>query len=463
MKVALYPRVSTQEQAAHGSSISEQTERMKSYCSAMGWEVYKVYTDAGFSGSNMNRPALQELLRAVSNHEVDKVLVYKLDRLSRSQRDTLELIEDHFLKNGVDFVSMSENFDTGTPLGRAMIGILAVFAQLEREQIKERMMMGKEARAKKGKYAGGGNDPIGYDYRDGKLITNESEKEQIRKIYFLFLSGYSPTQITDEMNRLGFRTKYGEWKDVRVRIVLRSKLYLGYTSYRRRWTKGEHEAFITEEEYAEVQSILDDRREEFFQGKRKGSAYLTGLVVCGRCGARYQKRTTMITLKDGTKKECTYYCCNSRLKKNRQVVKDPECRNKNWRMQDLDNLVFGELRKLRFEPTDSPKESPEALEKEMKSIEKQVSRLIDLYSVGNIPADVLQEKIKILSDRSQSLGEAAQRIRDEQEDNSIQNALLTLDSVLEEGSFDDIVLVLHELIDEILIDGDDVTIRWKFT
>ena len=189
--IALYARVSTQEQALHGSSIEEQHSRMRSYCDALGWEVYKVYTDAGFSGSNTHRPALQELLRAVSEHKVDKVLVYKLDRLSRSQRDTLELIEDHFLANGVDFVSMSENFDTSAPIGKAMVGILAVFAQLEREQIKERMMMGRQARAKKGKYNGSRTDPIGYDYVDGSLVINEYEALQIRRIYDLFLGGMS--------------------------------------------------------------------------------------------------------------------------------------------------------------------------------------------------------------------------------------------------------------------------------
>ena len=121
----------------------------------MGWTVYKVYTDPGYSGASLNRPALQSLIKASQRHSFHKVVVYKLDRLSRSQRDTLTLLEEVFNANGVDFVSMNENFDTSTPFGRATIGILAVFAQLEREQIKERMVMGKDARAKSGKWMGG--------------------------------------------------------------------------------------------------------------------------------------------------------------------------------------------------------------------------------------------------------------------------------------------------------------------
>ena len=188
MRVALDPRVSTQEHAANGYSIDEQIERMKKYCEAMNWTVYKVYTDAGYSGANTDRPALKQMIKDIKRGKIDKVLVYKLDRLSRSQKDTLELIEDVFLANNVDFVSMNENFDTSTAFGRAMIGILAVFAQLEREQIKERMAMGREARAKEGKFHGSCMIPIGYDYTDGKLVTNEFEKIQIQKIFQMYAS-----------------------------------------------------------------------------------------------------------------------------------------------------------------------------------------------------------------------------------------------------------------------------------
>ena len=172
-RVGAYCRVSTVEQAEHGYSLDEQKTRMESYCTAMGWTIYRVYTDGGYSGGNTDRPALQMMIRDIQDGKIDRVLVWKLDRLSRSQLDTLYLIEKVFLASGVDFVSMQENFDTGTAFGRAMIGMLAVFAQLEREQIKERMMVGKVARAKNGYWQGGGIVPIGYDYKDGKLCVNE--------------------------------------------------------------------------------------------------------------------------------------------------------------------------------------------------------------------------------------------------------------------------------------------------
>ena len=172
MLVGIYTRVSTQEQARENYSLGEQEERLRAYCSARDWTVANVYCDGGFSGGDTNRPALQKMINDIERKKIDLVLVYKLDRLSRSQKDTLTLIEDVFIKNKIHFVSISENFDTSTPFGMAMVGILSVFAQLERSQIQQRMELGREARAKEGYFHGGGFIPIGYDYIDGELVIN---------------------------------------------------------------------------------------------------------------------------------------------------------------------------------------------------------------------------------------------------------------------------------------------------
>lgn len=119
-RAAIYIRVSTQEQAQEGYSVGEQKERLISYCKAQDWLIADIYVDGGFTGSNLNRPGMQKLI--AETNKFDVVLVYKLDRLSRSQRDTLYLIEEIFLPNDVDFVSMQESFDTSTPFGKAMIG-----------------------------------------------------------------------------------------------------------------------------------------------------------------------------------------------------------------------------------------------------------------------------------------------------------------------------------------------------
>ena len=121
----LYIRVSTEAQAEEGYSIGAQQERLEAYCRAMGWKNYQLYTDPGFSGSNLNRPQMQRLIADVQAGKVSAVVVYKLDRLSRSQKDTLYLIEDIFIPHNAAFVSLNENIDTGTPYGRAVIWILS--------------------------------------------------------------------------------------------------------------------------------------------------------------------------------------------------------------------------------------------------------------------------------------------------------------------------------------------------
>ena len=169
LRGACYVRVSTENQLEN-YSIEEQLDRLKSYCRAKDISVVKYYTDGGYSGGNINRPSLQQMLRDIEDNMIDTVVVYKLDRLSRSQKDTLMLIEDKFLAYNVDFISVNENFDTSTPFGRAMIGILSVFAQLEKDQITERFTMGRIGRAKSGCFHGGAYAPTGYDYVDGQLI-----------------------------------------------------------------------------------------------------------------------------------------------------------------------------------------------------------------------------------------------------------------------------------------------------
>lgn len=123
LRAAIYVRVSTMEQAEEGYSISAQTDKLKSYANAKDYQVMNVFTDPGYSGAKLERPGLKAMIKSIENKEIDVVLVYKLDRLSRSQKNTLYLIEDVFLKNNVQFTSMQESFDTSTSFGRAMVGI----------------------------------------------------------------------------------------------------------------------------------------------------------------------------------------------------------------------------------------------------------------------------------------------------------------------------------------------------
>ena len=476
MKVALYVRVSTQEQATEGYSIGEQTERLKKYTEAMGWDIFKIYTDPGYSGGDTNRPGLKEMIRDIENNKVCKVVVYKLDRLSRSQLDTLYLIEKVFLANNTDFVSMSENFDTSTPFGRAMIGILAVFAQLEREQIKERMTMGKEARAKLGKF-GGGTEPIGYDYKpaDDMLYPNEYEQMQLKEIRESFLNGVSLRTIETEFLKKGYKHKHGLWDPKTMRRVLRSKVYLGYMHYKGEWYKGDHEPTLDVDTYEKIVKLLDERFEAYKSlGIKPGvhTTYLGGITYCKRCGAKFCKTF------GGSKKygKITYYVCYSRGKKARKMIKDPNCKNKYWRMNDLDNLIFEEIKKLAVDPNlikelkqdKSNKKEPnkvDIIEREIDKLDDQISRFMDLYGIGKFTIDQVSSKIDPLNEQRNALTRELEQLNAESGRLSEEEAIEIVNSfgeILEDGDFNAIRLVIESLIYYIEVDNDDVYIHWKF-
>ena len=468
--IACYCRVSTQEQALNGHSIDEQQERLKNYCSAMGWKSYKVYVDGGFSGASMDRPALTDLIRNVESGKVEKVLVYKLDRLSRSQKDTLHLIEDVFLANGCDFVSMTENFDTSTPLGRAMIGILSVFAQLEREQIKERMMMGKEARVKQGKWHGGRYTPLGYGYENGELVPLPYYSDQIKELFELYASGVYATEIIRRFNDKGYLTQQGkEWNLDQIRRTIQHKVYIGYvTNGNDIWYKGTHEPIVDPETFEKANERFrkrrDDRIERGIVRTSRQTTALGGFLRCAHCGALYGK-----SVSNHGKYRYTFYTCYSRTKKSPQMVKDPNCHNKNWRVTDLDNLVFAEIEKLTIDDVvrikkDHKTDETQPIKKRIKDIENQISRFLDLYGKGSFDFETLDEKVRTLDSEKKKLMTqlTAQNAPQSLDSKQVVKCINSFSEALKKGNLDDVRDIISLLIDHIELDNEDVSIFWRF-
>ncbi|WP_449449344.1 recombinase family protein, partial [Streptococcus suis] len=142
-KVAIYCRVSSMHQAIEGYSIEQQRDSLTKYCEAMEWNIYDIYIDAGFSGGKLERPAMDKLIREAEAGKFDTVAVYKLDRLSRSVQDTLHLIRDVFKEHDIDFVCLQENIDTKSAMGNLFLTLLSAIDEFDREQITERMAMGR--------------------------------------------------------------------------------------------------------------------------------------------------------------------------------------------------------------------------------------------------------------------------------------------------------------------------------
>lgn len=476
MRVALYPRVSSTESAENGYSIGEQTERLKKYCEVMDWEVYKIYTDPGYSGANMDRPGLQEMIKDVEAGLIDKVVVYKLDRLSRSQKDTLFLIEDVFLKNKTDFVSITESFDTSSSFGIAMVGILAVFAQLERSKIQERTSAGKEGRAKDGLFHGSKWVPIGYDYVDGFLEINDYERMQILEIYDLFFKGTPLRTIETIFLEKGYKHKHGYWTPKTMRRVLGSKTILGYTKHRDQWYEGQHDPIIDESTWIKGVKLLQERSDAFKEkGIRPGAqtTYLGGLLYCKQCGAKYHKNM------GGSKKygRLFYYCCHSRSKKVKAMIKDPTCKNLNHRVEKLDNIIFDEIRKLEVDPEyyhqirkEKAERSDESdkisiLEKEIAKIDDQISRFMDLYGIGKFTVDQVSSKIDPLNEERNKLAQELEEITSvagEMSEEEVREIVKSFEEILDRGDFNEIRLTIESLINYIEVDNDTLEIHWKF-
>lgn len=471
MNVGIYVRVSTDLQFEKGHSIPEQTDRLTSYCAAKGWNVYKVYTDAGYSGSNTNRPALDEMLSDIHAGLINMVLVYKLDRLSRSQKDTLHLIEEEFLKNNVDFTSMTENFDTSTPLGRAMIGILSVFAQLEREQIKERMAMGNVARAKSGYWRGGSGAPIGYRYVKGQgLEINEYEAMQIRKVFELFLDGMTFHAIQQYMHER-YTTAYGEWNNAAiVSKILTNSTYIGKVNYAGETYDGVHESIIDMDtwekaqiKYREYMKILDENKRQPYQSTH----LLTGSLICGGCGARVCFHNSRHKDKNGIVRDYPTYACYTRNgHKTMRTAKGCHC--KPWKSHELEDLIWNEIAGLKFESGKKSKKKNndiEILQNRIAEIDKQLEKLIDLYSIGNIPLDMVQKRTESLREEREKLGGEILDLKRKEPEMTTERAramVSELDDV-RQSDLETQKTFIKALIKQIvLMPNHDVEIYWTF-
>jgi site-specific DNA recombinase len=478
MLVGIYTRVSTQEQT-EGYSLSEQESRLKAYCTARGWVVYNVYSDAGFSGGNTNRPALQKLINDIKHKKLDTVVVYKLDRLSRSQKDTLTIIEDIFISNDINFISINENFDTSTPFGKAMIGVLSVFAQLERDTIKERMRLGAIGRAKNGYFHGGGYYPIGYDYIDGNLVINEYEALQVREIYDLFLKGYPIGRIRKIMASK-YTNKYGNWySDSTVKSCLTTPIYYGKITYAGELYDGRHDPIVSEELFDKVQARLkelDSTRTERAKTPFKTTKLLGGIIYCQNCGARYYSHHVngRKHLKDH--KGWDYYTCYSRSKSHKRMIKDPNCKSKNWRVDEVDKIVIDEILKLQFdesyiksiiEAEVEEDNREDILNARINEVSTQLDKIMDLYQLGGVPLDKIAERIDKLTKERTTLETELENIKNDREDNKkislteVNDILKNASTILESNDMDAKRMLVHSLIEYIEI-GDTIKIHWAF-
>ncbi|WP_338325478.1 recombinase family protein [Paenirhodobacter populi] len=245
LRCAIYTRKSSEEGLdMEFNSLDAQREACEAYIASQkseGWVATRDrYDDGGFSGGNLDRPGLKQLLADIDDGLIDVVVVYKIDRLSRALMDFSKLVEV-FDRNGVTFVSVTQSFNTTTSMGRLTLNILLSFAQFEREVIGERIRDKVAASRKRGIWMGG-YVPLGYDVQDHKLVINEAEAASVRRIFERFVELGSATMLAKELRREGFRSKQGTLIDKGYLYrVLRNRVYRGEAVHKGKAYPGEHE------------------------------------------------------------------------------------------------------------------------------------------------------------------------------------------------------------------------------
>jgi site-specific DNA recombinase len=420
--VAIYCRVSTEEQATEGYSISAQLQTLRQYAHLYGWQIAEEYVDEGISGKDIKgRPAMQRLISDVDKDKFQAVIVWKISRLSRNMLDTLVLL-DKFEENDVKFISYSENFDTGSPIGRLVVQMMASIAEMERNTLSENVKLGMTQRAKEGSWNGG--VVFGYDSIEKELIKNQKEAETVQLIFTLYAEGNGLKAITNHLNKVGFRTKRGKYFSINgIATILDNPIYNGkirwlqvenWDKKRRRGknvnpilAEGQHEAIISDEIWNIVQARRKSR--SFKQRQSNEPFLLSSILRCPDCGQGMVPSITTHTLKDGNKRKHRYYVCNvfhnkgsAACKANSIKAYDAEDAVINGITEFLKDLAgfsqtIGNINKDMVHTNVKLKEQLKMIETELKEANALQEKYMEAFEQNIFPISILQERLQKLA------------------------------------------------------------------
>ena len=488
-------------------SISSQIEFCKR--EIKDGEEYKVYTDKGYSGSNINRPAFEKLLEDVQNNRVSKVIVYRLDRISRSLLDFAKIIE-LFQKHNVEFISTTEKFDTSTPMGRAMLGIIMIFAELERDTIKKRIKDNYYARGKKGFFMGG-PPPFGFDkvstkvdgIKTSNLVPNEAQYYNLKKIYDLYANTQlSLGEISNYLNENNIAAPNGGlWDSCKISRILRNPVYVkadadvyiyyknkgciisndindfvnGYACFlygkrdtnERKYTNVKdhvlslalHEGIVTSSVFLKCQYKLDDNKQIKNTGKGKHS-WLSGLTKCGYC----KYTMTVVNTQSaayGTYKyfmcrgKTNYKCCDGHTK-----VIYVEAVEK-----IVQNEIFDKVKSINDTPVE-PEQVENAQANRLKirifEIDTHIENLVNSLAKSSIVlTDYINRKIADIDTEKKELINQLKECTEKVQPNNNMDSINKCIDNWEESTLEQKKTVAKFLNEKILIKDDEVAINWK--
>lgn len=496
-RLCIYTRVSTIEQSEEGYSIDEQERLLRSWAEKNNYDVYKCYSDRGISGKAINnRPQLKELLKDAEEKKFDKVLVWKINRISRRLTHVLEIAEI-LERNNITFKSYSEPFETDTPAGKMQFQMMALVGEFERGTIAQNVKMGMCAKAKAGEWCGGqvlGYDLVPLEKQQGAkrtktvLTINEREAESVRFIFNEYANGKGYKAITNQLNKLGYKTKKGNNFSVgSIRDILTNPVYIGKIRYnvRQNWsekrrrninanpiiTDGIHKPIIDEKLWDKVQAIMESKK-----GKPSriydGEYPLTGILRCPKCGAGMVIMRTTNTLKDGSKRRIAYYACGNWKNKGTAI-----CSCNSIRVDKANEYVFSKLSELlssdkmvktivnnvnkeRVKKVNPAKKNLSKIDNELEKLDKKRAKLFEAYEDEiitkeefRVRKDELMKRVKALEEeKAPLLVTLSDDVNEEVPYEFIKSILENFSKVLTESSTrEQQKKLLHMIISEITI------------
>jgi site-specific DNA recombinase len=401
--IAIYCRVSTDEQAREGMSLDEQQERLKSYCRAMGWnEIPIVFVEDGYSAKNMDRPHLIKLIEQVKKGSISKILVTKLDRISRRLKHLLDLI-DLFEEHKVSFISISESFDTNTPSGRLTLQVLGAVAEFERERIRERVFENMLHGANHGKWLT--QSPYGYDLINKELVINENESKIVRRVFDLYLnSGFGFYTIAKLLNEDGIPSKQKkEWSIRSIKLMLTNPVYKGTLVWNRvdrskkkrvqkdndEWVivENAHASIIDELTWDAVQKMMD--RKPIHSRSKTSPHLLGGILKCGRCGA-----SMSISWSGPTTNRKRVYRCSANKNKGTCTSKPYNANDvETWFKQGLSQLSQSINQSYIYKVAKQLQEDEKHIQmQQIHTAKNRYKRKVDAYTAGLIVIEDLREE-----------------------------------------------------------------------
>lgn len=419
----IYVRVSTEEQAQEGFSIRAQIEKLKSYALLKDWDIFDIYADEGISGKNIvDRPAINRLIGDIESGKVNNVLVFKVDRLTRSTKNLLELVE-LFEDCSCSFNSLTESIDTETPSGRMFLKIIGIFAEFERENLATRLRLGFERKVKEGYTLASKYISYGYIRKKGERIQiiHPEEATIVREIFSMYVDkNMAMHRIARALNERKVPTKMNaKWDGTAIKTLLTNPTYIGKVRYsvtdedRYFEADGQHERIISDELFYLAQERIQNISRKAWTKHPREESYFCGFLICGRCKSKYTTHNYSYTTENGEKQYKTSYRCGKRL----YNTGEPPCQSPSISHVKMERAFVEYIQNINditeesnVNPAEINKKAEQKLLQAIVACEKKLSKLHDRkkqvmeqYVKGTLEFNEYKSMIRVFNEQSEAL------------------------------------------------------------